>query len=381
MRWALWVVLTACSSSNQETSTPADAAVDTTQDAATDTATLPARSFRLGFTPFPSDVTSDAVTLAYQHLDNDGDLYAFHQLAGVPWLEATKPFEQWGKNIRETFAFEKSKVKAGHAVYLGLTPLDDGRARLADQWGDSEHMPLAAPWDTYAFDAPEVKAAYLAFCEASIARYAPDYLAIGIEVNLLKKNAPTKWAAYATLNRETYQALKKTHPTLPIFVTVTAVDILPGWTDANAKDQADALADVMPYSDYLALSFYPYMSAYLTNDIPADTFTQLEKIAGAKPIAIAESGYPAEHFEIPAYKLVFDGTEAKQDAWIEKLFAAAEKYRFVVNFVPRDYDALWEKTGKTDLALIWRDTGLIAGDGKQRASFARWKAALARPYR
>jgi hypothetical protein len=382
MRYALFAVVLGCSSGDAPATAADAAASDTEADTAVD-APAP-RAFRLGFTPFPHDTTAAAVEDTYGYLANDGDLYAFHTLPGVPWIEAGagKGFAEYGKSVRDSWSFQKSKIKAGHAVYLGLTPLNDARAGLADQWGDAEHMPLAAPWNAYAFDAPEVRAAYLKFCEEGIALFNPDYLAIGIEVNLLKKNAPDKWPAYVALQKETYQALKAKHPKLPVFVTVTAVDILAGWTDAGDAAQAAALADLMAFSDYLALSFYPYMSKYLTNDIPPDTFDKLTALAKGKPLAIAESGYPAETFTLESAKLTFQGTEAKQAAWIDTLLTAAEarKIAFVVNFAARDYDALWEKIGRDELALVWRDTGLYAGDGRARLSLSRWRDALVRPY-
>lgn len=345
------------------------------------------RPFRMGFTPFPFDTTAEAVAKVYEYLGADADLYAFHITAGVPWSAAAakKKLPEWGRSVRATFEAHKAAAQAhpGHAVYLGLTPLDDSRSRLADEWDNGEHMPLSPPWDTYAFDAPAVKAAYLAFCEEAIAQYAPDYLAIGLEVNLLKNTNVAAWPAYVALHRETYQALKAKHPSLPIFVTVTAVDLLPGWTDSDPTAQAQALADVLPYSDYLALSFYPYMSKYLTGAFPKEAFDQIAAIAAGKPIAIAESGYPAETFTLTSIPATFEGTPDKQDGWLETLLAEADKrhYRFIVNFVARDYDALWGKLPppSQEVALVWRDTGLWDGAGGEREALTRWRAALATP--
>src|SRR5262249_45355140 len=160
---------------------------------------------------------------------------------------------------------EKAAVDAAHAVYVAVTPLDDGRAKIADYWETSSHLPPPAPFDTATLDSPEVKSAYLSFCRAAVKFFSPNYLAIGIEVNLLRKNTPASWNAYVELHKATYAALKQDYPSLPVFVTMTGVDLLEGWTDSNHVDQMQALADLLPYSDYLGISFYPYMSAYLTN--------------------------------------------------------------------------------------------------------------------
>jgi hypothetical protein len=346
---------------------------------------LHARSFRLGFTPFPYDISLTAQNWVYAKLETDADLYAFHTTEGVPWVEAELevPFEQYGQGVRDKWAEHRAHVSRGHAVYLALTPLDDSRTRIADYWGDQAHMPLPSPWNAYPLDAPEVQRAYLNFCRQAIAYYSPDYLAIGIEVNLLLTLSPASWPAYLALHRATYTALKTDNPNLPIFVTVTAVDLLEGWTNANRADQMQALQELLPYTDILGISFYPYMSAYLTNPSPADVYDQLKGLAQNKPIAIAESGYVAEAFSIAAYDLSFDGTPDKQNNFVVGLLQAAEAHQmpFVVNFVLRDYDALWEKlpAESRDLGSVWRDTGFYDEAGNERPALATWRQALLRP--
>ncbi|WP_437547252.1 hypothetical protein WME97_44840 [Sorangium sp. So ce367] len=341
------------------------------------------RSFALGFTPFPYDVTSQAVDWTYGALKQDGDLFAFHTTQGVAWVEALegKSAAQYGAHIKAEWAKHVAQIPAGHKVYVGLTPLDDSRTKLADYWGDMEHMPLPGEWAGYALDAPQVITAYINFCEAAVGHYKPDYLGIGIEVNLLKKQNPSAWPAYLTLHKKTYEALKQKHPTLPVFASVTAVDLLKGWTDADHEAQMQALAELLPYTDHLALSFYPYMSAYLANPVPAGTFDQLAALAPGKPMLIAETGFPAQSTELPSSGLTFEGTEAKQDAWLSLVLAEADKRKMpmVVNFVARDYDALWTAAGGGDLLAVWRDTGLYAEDGSARKALASWKDWLGQP--
>ena len=190
-------VLLACGCSGSDAARVAPAA-DTDAGAADVASPPPApdagrrRGFRMGFTPFPFDATAEAQAKVYEHLANDADLYAFHMTAGVPWKAAAekKPLAQWGSAIRGTFATQKAVVQKGHAIYLGLTPLDDSRTRLADEWADAEQVPLTPPWDGYALDAPEVKAAYLHFCEEAIAHYAPDFLARGASAGTFGRSAP-----------------------------------------------------------------------------------------------------------------------------------------------------------------------------------------------
>jgi len=164
----------------------------------------------LGLTTFPYDTTQSAVDYVYGKIAEDTDLFTIHTTEGVPWVEALehKPVEQMGSSIAAKWTKMKSAVTPSQKLYLALTPLDDGRAKLADYWGSAEHMPLPGSWATASFDSADVKSAYLQTCRAAIAFFHPDYLAIGIEVNLLRKNNPAAWSAYVDLHKATYTALK-----------------------------------------------------------------------------------------------------------------------------------------------------------------------------
>ena len=56
--------------------------------------------------------------------------------------------------------------------------------------------------------------------------------------------------------------------------------------------------------------------------------------------------------------------------------------RFVVWFVPREYDPLWDKLSSgwaDELLKMWKDTGLVDGSGKPRKALGVWDAWLAVP--
>ncbi|MCA9909927.1 MAG: hypothetical protein KC519_14820, partial [Anaerolineae bacterium] len=106
-----------------------------------------------------------------------------------------------------------------------------------------------------------------------------------------------------------------------------------------------------------------------------------------KPIAITETGYPAQTFSIFAgnnVRVTLESDADKQARYIALLLAAAQEYDFVfvVNFVLRDYDALWQQIGaREDLTIAWRDTGLYDEEGAVRPALDLWRAALALPFR
>ncbi len=103
-----------------------------------------------------------------------------------------------------------------------------------------------------------------------------------------------------------------------------------------------------------------------------------------KPYAIAESGYFSEQQSFDfgnGVTITLDGSEEKQQQWIARLLAEAERrnYRFVVNFVNRDYDPLCRQVLCDDLVRVWEASGLVRESGEAKAALTNWRNYLARP--
>jgi hypothetical protein len=254
---------------------------------------------------------------------------------------------------------------------------------MAPYHGPQGVTDLPPPWDTYAFNHPDVMSAYLAYAQRAIEHFDPDYLAIGIEVNGLLTNTPDAWSDYLELHQYVYEQLKGEYPDLPIMVSLVAPALLQGYTEEHDYSaQMQALEEIMPYSDYFALSLYPYMSVYTTERLPDDLFQRLHELS-EKPMAIAETGYPGDSFSLtlPDGVYTFESDPEKQAEYMSLLLNSAQTYdvRFVVNFVLRDYDAVWEAMGRDETLAIWRDTGIYDEDGILRPAGDIWMDWLSRP--
>lgn len=336
------------------------------------------RPFRLGFTTFPYAISYEAVDFTYAAIAQDADLIMHHFDNGVPWPEALAdaPFPagleaEWADAVRRT--------PPDHAVLLSLTPIAWWRNGLALLRADQGDQPLPPEWEGRAFDDPDVITAYRNYVLRAVETFNPDYLVIGIEVNLLLTERPDLWPGYLALQRATYAAVKAQYPDLPVFVSVVGAALVDGITEHDAAAQRAALPDILAASDLFALSLYPYMTAYMTTPLPDSFFASIFGLSD-KPLAISETGYPAE--TLTAGGLTFPSTPGLQADYIARLLAEAQSREmvFVVNFVLRDYDTLWEQIGGGDLAAVWRDTGLYDEDGNARPALAIWRSALARPY-
>jgi hypothetical protein len=343
------------------------------------------RHFYMGTTPFPYEVSEAAVNFTYEKIEQNTDIINHHFDNGVPWVEALTD-DDFNAHVQNDWNFRKSRTPVNHKIYLSVTPLSFSRTGLAPYHGETDNMELPEPWDTYAFNHENVKTAYINYCKRIINFFEPDYFNMAIEINLLHANNPTAWDNYLELHEYIYTQLKSSYPTLPIFCSVSAQHLLAGYIGGNnVSESREALSDVLEHSDLYAISFYPYMSAFLGNPYPENSFEELLALSD-KPFAIAETGYPAQGFSMDTgFAIVtIDGTADKQESYLRDMLDAAmsrENTQFVINFVIRDYDQLWVQIGSPDdINIAWRDTGLIDENGTARKGMTTWTEFLNIPY-
>lgn len=337
------------------------------------------RNYYLGFTPYSFDVTSQSLDEVYNKISKDADIINHHFDDGIPWNEAllNQPFDA---NITADWAYRKAKTPANHKVIVSVTPLNPQRDGLALYKANQSNMSLPSPWNGYSFNSTFVQQAYLNYCKQIIDFFEPDYFVFGIEVNLLINTDPTlnKWNAYVNLHQYIYSELKKLYPELPLMVSFSGMDLIKDYTDANHTQQLIGFSDIITSTDYFAISLYPFLSKFTAETLPDNLFNILFAMS-SKPICITETGYPAEVFSIYGGSVVYNGTKEKQNNYFQKLLAAADKFNvdFIINFVLRDYDKVWQASGSPDdLSKIWRDTGLYDQDGNVRPSYETWKNKL-----
>lgn len=337
------------------------------------------RNYYLGFTPFPYDVSAEAQEYVYTKISTDADIILHHFDDGIPWEESLYD-QDYHTNITVDWQYRISKTPLTHKKVVAVTPINFERNGLALYKNAHGDQPLPTPWLFYNFNNPNVKTAYLNYCKRIIQNFNPDYIIIGIEVNLLINADETmnKWNAYLDLHKYVYSELKKIYPRLPIMVSLSGMDLINDYTTANNTLQLVGFNNILPYTDYFAISLYPFLSKYFAESIPTDLFKLLFAMS-SKPICITETGYPAQTFSIQGGSIVFNGSPEKQKNYIEQMFDACDNndVRFIVNFVLRDYDELWEDFGSPDdITKVWRDTGLYDENGNVRPSYEVWKNKL-----
>ncbi|MEM8776582.1 MAG: hypothetical protein AAGF53_16225 [Pseudomonadota bacterium] len=332
----------------------------------------------MGFTPWPADLTAAGVDRTYAYIHDHANLMAHHFDGGIPWDEALEsaPFP---KHLRDDWAVRKSRTPGHFQTFVAVTPLDFDRTGLALAWTDAgDNKALSSSWSQKPLNHPDVKRAYLNYVERVIAYFQPDYLAIGIEANIMVSKSPSDWSTYLDLNQHTYNAIKTTHPNLPVFTSVQ-YEHLRGIEDdskRHADKQFAAVKALMKHSDLMALSTYKFGQLH-PNPMRAGYFESAETFG--KPIAIAESGAMSAPVKIFGTRLPAD--EAGQARFVSGVldYAVQNQVPFVVNWVAVDFDPMIKKLPSPmgEIAKAWVHTGLQDADGDDKAAASVWNSYLA----
>ncbi len=334
------------------------------------------RSFYMGFTAFPNDLTQQALDETFQNVIQNGDVLLVHFDNGIPWNEALNnlPFPT---EIQSVINQSINAVTANHKIVLTTSATDLSRANLAKYWNDNgTHQELPTPWDTYDFDDPDIIEAYINYCKRIIDAIQPDYFAYGIEVNPNFIESSDKFNAYLILADTVYNELKQVYPSLPIFLTFQDQSF------NKNKDELHRLTKILlDYSDMIAVSTYPFWQfGFSTQDANPSLFTdnwlkEMRDLAPNKPFAVSETGFIAEDLIMDDILVNIKGTEQWQADYVQKLCTEANKLdaEFILWFVYRDYDLLYDALpNPPSYFKIWKDNGLLDGTGNKRTAYSTW---------
>lgn len=222
------------------------------------------------------------------------------------------------------------------------------------------------------FKDPALRESFVAYTTYVVANYSPQYLALGVEINMLYSRDRAQFEAFASLYREAYRAAKQARPSTRVFPTFQLEDLQGLAGDLHAPQWAviDEFRDVM---DALAVSTYPYIAFDTASKIPEDYFAQLSRHFDGE-ILIAETAYTSA----PAEPYTNVGTEEDQAAYLERLASEADRGRFsMVVWLAALDPAFVRQSGPRVLA----DTGLRHADGANKLAWGTWETWARRPLR
>ena len=208
------------------------------------------------------------------------------------------------------------------------------------------------------------KQLYIASAESFAAKYQPDYLAFGIEVNILYESSTAEFDSFVQLFSQVYDAVKARSPATKVF-TVFQLEkmkglnggLYGGTNDASANQWS--LLDRFPKSDLAAFTTYPGLIYQAPADIPADYYTSIKNHT-AKPIAFTELGWHST-----AEPVGWESDENEQKEFVTVYFNLTRDLK-------TEFD-IWSFLYDPDTAGIFKSMGLYNRvDGAARPAWDEW---------
>ncbi len=344
------------------------------------------RSFAMVLNTFPRDFSPDAIVQTYDFVREHADMVAHHIDKGVPWPEALAG-EAYHDRLIQELQFRKHYLR-DMPVFLAVSAISVERDGLNGYWAEEDRGARPGEWRGRGFADPQVVDAFISYCDFLIGLFEPQIMLYGIEANMLAEKSPDQFNDYVAMSGKVYAALKARHPELLLGISIHRETLIDGGAAQNA-----AAIQLLAYSDMVAASTYPYMSVSAgqfaarhtdPNRIPVDWLSSLQELAPEKPLVVAETGFPAETFEVAGTR--FAASAEAQETYLHRLLGSAADLnaRAVMWFLPMDYDPFYERLppgSVREIFKLFRDTGLADGAAEPRPALDLWDSWRALPAR
>lgn len=321
------------------------------------------RNYKMGFTTWPYDFSIEAVNSTYSFIEKNADIYSEQIDDKIPW-EALLNNTPFPTEFVENIDGKISRKITSHQLLLSVSLLNSFRNDLKEDY-NGQIPAYNSLSDTH------IENAYFDYLVYLVDRFNPNYLVTAMEVNELVNNNPNKWNEYKILGDKLRVRLKAKYPNLKFAESFT----LHSWY----QQRAEFVEDIKTYSqksDFLPISFYAFTMQKHTKAEFQGAFDFLHSQT-SKSIAFVETNALAQDLSIPNLNIFITSSEDEQNIYLETLLENAQKqnYEFVIWWSHRDYDKLlaFFPEEMKDLGSIWRDTGLVDENGKERKAFSTWK--------
>lgn len=234
-----------------------------------------------GFFPTPTEVSIDSLLTTLDGISEHADVVMLQER--VPWADFAA-----GANVTSR-AFEDLKNLVAlvrernlQAVFV-VDPLNGLDRR--------EFVDVPEEWGEPSFADRRIRAAYKNFALRLAREFRPAYLGLASEINTYLATYPDDVANFASLYRETYDALKAEFPEMKVFLTFQWDHLVYpeayGLPPTEGTDW-EMIEQFEPRLDVWAISSYPCF--YFRNrPIPDDYYRPIRQKT-AKPLAVAEGG-------------------------------------------------------------------------------------------
>ncbi len=322
------------------------------------------RGVRLGFSTLPPQRTMEAYIGSFATAAQYADIVLIQR--APPW-EDFLPGGSISQETTDNTLTEKSLLKQYDdlSLFYAIDPTDGAvqRTRIAN-------LPPAVSQET-GFNDGKLKDAFIAYVTYVARNYKPEYLALGVEVNMLYDRNPAQFEAFLALYKEAYAQAKATSPDTKVFPTFQLED-LEGNFGRVHPPQWEVLDVFEGYMDVLAISTYPYRTELRSaSELRPDYYGQLRTRWDGE-IIISETAYASA----PVEGQISIGSEEDQQVFLQRILSDAEEYEFAAVIWFAALDPAFASQGS---ALVFRDIGLRRSDGSNKLAWSTWEEWSRRP--
>ena len=324
----------------------------------------PVRELRLGLGVQPWEDTRSAHIDTFATAAQHAELVS---IARVPPWEDFFPGAEVSEETHALMRLERDLLRQYDlSLLFAIDPTDGAvqRTRVAGlpEGGDAEA----------GFLREDVQEALVAYAIYVVTNYEPEYLAVGVEINMLRARAPGQFVGFLKAYAKVYDAVKSIRPGTKVFPTFQLEDLLGKLTQEHPP-QWGAIDAFGGRIDALAFSTYPYLSSSvrLVREIPEDYYAQLrERFTGE--ILISEAGYASATIEGHSWV----GSEREQEEFLNLLLDQAQANGFSAVVWGAERDPAQSRQGG---AAVLNDVGLRYSDGSDKLAWAVWQEWARRP--
>jgi len=321
------------------------------------------RSFQLGFSSIPGQLTEEAYLETYDRAANHGEALLVQRPPA--WADFLPGASVSAELRDQTLAERRAADLRGLNVVYVLDVFDPtARERL-------QGLPSTHTGETLANE--DLRQALRADALFVARNVEPAYLVIGHEVNVTFEHQPAAYEAFVEIYREIYDALQEAAPetrVLASFQYEELLGVIP-WLPPHTP-RWELLDDFEGKLDVFGITTYPSFAFAVARKVEPTYYRQITDHTSL-PVAFVSAGYASG----AGREGINASTPAEQRRFLQRLFEDADRLGSPLLIWLLAEDLSYATGPPEDLVAT---LGLLEIGGTPKEAWPAWLEAAARPY-